>query len=297
VLFWHAENRLSGLIARLQRLPQDSQVYELSWLGYVMDVNLQIRLKATLELDSPAVTTLQVEAQEIAGAQHIESSSLTIEPCAESALFVDVYGNPCRRLRLDAGEVFVEYAANVAIPYARVPHIHAIETDVMNLPPEVLHYLMPSRYCPSDRMSNLAYAEFGATAPGFARVHAICSWINQNIIYTCGGSTTSTTAFDTVGERIGVCRDFAHLGVALCRAMNIPARYVSGYCLEIEPPDLHAFFQAYVDGRWVSFDATAVQERPALITIATGRDAVDCAWCSFFGTGRVKELAVEVTEG
>ena len=264
--------------------------------GIVMNVNLQVRLKATLELDAPAVTTLQVEVQEIAGAQHVESSILTIEPYAESAPFVDVYGNPCRRVRLEAGDVVVEYAATVAIPDVRAPLIQAVDTDVMTLAPEVLHYLMPSRYCPSDRMSNLAYAEFGATAHGFARVHAICSWINQHIIYTSGASTTSTTAFDTVGERIGVCRDFAHLGVALCRAMNIPARYVSGYCLEIKPPDLHAFFQAYVDGRWVSFDATAIQRRPALITIATGRDAVDCAWCSFFGTGRVKDLAVEVTE-
>ena len=257
---------------------------------------VRIDLRAALELYSPAVTTLQIEAREIAGAQQVESSNLTIEPYAAAEPFLDVFGNPCRRVRCGAGDVVVEYTATVAIPNARAPLIHAVDTDVMALPPEVLHFLMPSRYCPSDRMANFAYAEFGSTAPGFARVHAICSWINQHILYTFGASTTATTAFDTVGERIGVCRDFAHLGIALCRAMNIPARYVSGYCLGLKPPDLHAFFQAYIDGRWVSFDATDVQPRPALVTIATGRDAVDCAWCSFFGTGRTKELEVKVTE-
>ncbi|HEY3332650.1 MAG TPA: transglutaminase family protein [Capsulimonadaceae bacterium] len=259
-------------------------------------MKLNIHLKATLELSAPAPTVLQIEAANIEGVQHIESAELYITPYADSQPFRDIYDNPCRRVLLPAGEVIVEYKALVTIPDSRSPLVQAVDTDVMTLPPDIMHYLLPSRYCPSDRMENLAYEEFGNTNPGFARVQAISSWINQHVKYQYGTSTTATTAFDTVAERVGVCRDFAHLGIALCRAMNIPARYVSGYCLELDPPDLHAFFQAYLDGRWVTFDATEVQARPALVTVATGRDAVDCAWCSFFGPGTTTTLEVNVSE-
>jgi transglutaminase-like putative cysteine protease len=194
------------------------------------------------------------------------------------------------------GEVTIRYTANVDIVEHREPMIHAAETNVLQLPPEVLPYLLPSRYCPSDRLSHLAASEFGRTAPGYARVQTICDWINEHITYQYGVSTNATTAFETVTERMGVCRDFAHLGISMCRALNIPARYVSGYCLELAPQDFHAFFQAYLDGRWVTFDATEMQPRPALVTVAMGRDAADCAWCTFFGQGTTRSLWVSVTD-
>ena len=114
--------------------------------------------------------------------------------------------------------------------------------------------------------------------------------------YQYGTSDSGTSAYDTATQRIGVCRDFAHLGIAFCRALNVPARYVSGYCLGLEPPDFHAYFQAWLDGRWVSFDATERQPRPALVQIAVGRDAADCAWATFYGFGETKSLSVEITE-
>ena len=114
--------------------------------------------------------------------------------------------------------------------------------------------------------------------------------------YEYGTSDSGTSAYDTATQRIGVCRDFAHLGIAFCRALCIPARYVSGYCLGLEPPDFHAYFQAYLDGRWVSFDATELQPRPALVQVAIGRDAADCAWSTFYGSGDTVSLSVNVQE-
>ena len=137
---------------------------------------------------------------------------------------------------------------------------------------------------------------FGGAAPGFARVSAICDWINAHVTYQYGTSDAGTSAYDTAIQRIGVCRDFAHLGIAFCRALNIPARYVSGYCLGLDPPDFHAYFEAYLDGCWAAFDPTAPSLRPALVQVAVGRDAADCAWCTFYGYGETKFLSVEVTK-
>ena len=190
----------------------------------------------------------------------------------------------------------VEYRAVVTQPDTRYPLLKPYEADALHLPTDTLLYTLPSRYCQSDKLVALAADLFGEVAPGFARVQTICDWINVHITYQYGVSDTGTSAYDTAAQRIGVCRDFAHLGIAFCRALNIPARYVSGYCLGLTPPDFHAYFQAFLDGRWVSFDATECQPRPSLIQIAAGRDAADCAWCTFYGCGETKSLSVEVEE-
>jgi len=196
---------------------------------------------------------------------------------------------------LPAGDVTMEYSATIDVDESRGPMVQDVGSNPLNIPPNILHYLLPSRYCESDRLGQMAISEFGRTKPGFARVQTICDWINQHVLYSYNFSNASTTACDTALERIGVCRDYAHLAIAFCRAMGIPARYVSGYCLELDPPDFHAFFQAWLDGRWVSFDATEMQPRPALVTVSTGRDAADCAWCTFFGNGVTKSLEVSVS--
>jgi len=259
-------------------------------------LKLNIHVIADLILLEATPTTMQIEAAELAGAQTVEKSVLTITPFAPAEPFQDFYGNPCRRLLMPKGDVRVEYTVTVTQPDARFPLLKPIEDDALHLPTDALLYTLPSRYCQSDKLVAMASDMFGEVAPGFARVQTISNWINEHVTYQYGTSDSGTSAYDTATQRIGVCRDFAHLGIAFCRALNIPARYVSGYCLGLEPPDFHAYFQAWLDGRWVSFDATERQPRPALVQIAIGRDAADCAWTTFYGYGETKYLSVDIRE-
>ena len=259
-------------------------------------MRLSIHVIADLALPAPTPTTLQIEAAHLEGTQTLERSALSVTPFAAAEPFADFYGNPCRRLLMPAGEVRLEYTAAALLPDTRFPLLKPYEADALHLPTDTLLYTLPSRYCQSDRLGAMATDLFGEAAPGYARVQTICAWINAHITYQYGTSDAGTSAYDTATQRLGVCRDFAHLAIAFCRALNIPARYVSGYCLGLDPPDFHAYFQAFLDGRWVSFDATERQPRPALVQIAIGRDAADCAWATFYGFGETKWLSVEVSE-
>lgn len=259
-------------------------------------MKLSLHMIADLAVSEATPTTLQIEAAQISGAQTVENAVLTITPFAAAEPFLDFYGNPCRRFLMPAGDTQIEYTAAVTLPDTRFPRLLPFEADALHLPTDTLLYTLPSRYCQSDRLALMATDLFGEALPGFARVQAICEWINKHITYQYGTSDAGTSAYDTAAQRIGVCRDFAHLGIAFCRALNIPARYVSGYCLGLTPPDFHAYFQAFLDGRWVSFDATERRPRPALVQIAVGRDAADCAWSTFYGYGETKFLSVKVSE-
>lgn len=259
-------------------------------------MKLGIHVQTTLTLPESTPALLQIEAAYLGEPQTVEEATLTITPFAAVEPFADFYGNPCRRLRLPEGDVQIEYRATVTQPDLRFPLLKPVEADALHLSTDTLLYTLPSRYCQSDKLAVLAEDTFGDVAPGFARVQTICNWINEHVTYQYSTSVSGTSAYDTVTQRIGVCRDFAHLGIAFCRALNIPARYVSGYCLGLEPLDFHAYFQAFLDGRWVAFDATERQPRPALIQIAIGRDAADCAWSTFYGRGETKTLSVEVKE-
>ncbi len=206
-------------------------------------LKLSVHVIADLVLPVPTPTTLQIEAAQVAGVQAVESPALTVAPFAEAEPFLDFYGNPCRRLMMVAGDVRLEYAATVTLPDAPSPPAEkaheaggAHEADALHLPTDALLYTLPSRYCQSDKMVAMAQDMFGDVAPGFARVQTVCDWINAHITYQYGVSDAGTSAYDTAAQRIGVCRDFAHLGIAFCRALNIPARYVSGYCLGLAPP-------------------------------------------------------------
>jgi transglutaminase-like putative cysteine protease len=143
---------------------------------------------------------------------------------------------------------------------------------------------MPTRYCESDLLGHAAQKLFGALPPGHARVQAIVDWIHENVDYQLGSSQATTTAMEVFVQRAGVCRDFAHLGVTFCRALNIPARLVVGYArFDAPPPDFHAVFEAFLGGRWVLFDATKMSPLDEMIRIATGRDAKDVAFATIFG--------------
>ena len=194
------------------------------------------------------------------------------------------------RINAPAGSLNISYRAIVETTHDYSDPSQIIEVDPANLPLDILHYLYPSRYCQSDVLFRLAEAEFGNLVPGYARVTAICNWIYARITYLSGSSDSFTSASDTVLERVGVCRDFAHLGIALCRALNIPARFVSGYAYGLNPPDFHAWFEAYLGDRWYLFDPTRLSPQNGLVRVGTGRDAADAAFATIFGAVQMTQM-------
>jgi transglutaminase-like putative cysteine protease len=216
--------------------------------------------------------------------QQVLSESLVVTP----PLPVHVYADPTvhhrfLRLHADAGVVELRYRARVQRSPV-LPDPTANEVAIADLPDELMHNLMPSRYCESDHLSRAAQKLFGGVPPGLGRVQAVTDWIHENIEYQLGSSQATTTARDVFVQRAGVCRDFAHLGVTFCRALNIPARLVVGYArFDDPPPDFHAVFEAFVGGQWVMFDATRMSPLDELVRIAVGRDAKDVAFATIFG--------------
>lgn len=201
-----------------------------------------------------------------------------------------VYGNRVLRLKAGPGPLQVSYAATVDIVHALEDPLTVAETPVDALPVDVLPYILGSRYCPSDRLVQFAHTEFGRLPPGYARVEAIRAWVQSRTRFTLGCSTPATTALDTLTEQRGVCRDFAHLMIALCRAINVPARFVTGLDYGADPalgpPDFHAYVEAWLGGRWYLFDPTGISPVTGLVRLGTGRDAADVAFCTSFGSVR-----------
>jgi transglutaminase-like putative cysteine protease len=177
----------------------------------------------------------------------------------------------------------LRYKARV-LRMPRPVDVSAQEMAIADLPDSLMHNLMPSRYCESDHLSHAAQKLFGGLPPGHARVEAIVDWIYTHVDYQIGSSQATTTARDVFVQRAGVCRDFAHLAVTFCRALNIPARLVVGYArFDEPPPDFHAVFEAYLGGEWVMFDATRMSPVDEMVRIASGRDAKDVAFATIFG--------------
>ncbi|MDQ0573185.1 transglutaminase-like putative cysteine protease [Variovorax paradoxus] len=235
------------------------------------------------EVHAPAHMLLNIEAAQ-AGSQAVISEALVIEPPTEVQVYCDESsGN--RFVRFDArpGPLKISYKASVQRRQIDVP-LDLAEVPVNLVPNEILHYMMPTRYCESDLMSRCAQQLFGDLPPGIGRVQAIVDWIHDSITYEPGSSDSTTTAREVFVARAGVCRDFAHLGITFCRALNIPARLVVGYVWFDEPPqDFHAVFEAWLGDRWVLFDATRMAPVDRLVRVGTGRDAKDVAFCTIFG--------------
>ena len=228
--------------------------------------------------------------------QWIMREEYSLNPHVPVAEYMDAFGNLCQRLVVPPGPFVVRSSCTVDVADEIDVEMSAGFVPVQTVPESYLQYLLPSRYCQSDLLNATAVSIVGKAAPGYPQVEAIRAWIKKNVRYQYGTSTASTSALDTVKSRVGVCRDFSHLGMALCRSLNIPARMVVGFMKDLEPMDLHAWFEAYVGGRWYSFDAT--QERPMgnRITVAYGRDATDVALASTYGLMELKSMAVSVAE-
>jgi transglutaminase-like putative cysteine protease len=196
------------------------------------------------------------------------------------------------RLNVEPCDLQIQYRATVELRPEIYDTPGIIETGYSQLPNEVLPYLNPSRYCESDRLTHFALRMFGNAEPGFSRVTAICDWINNNLDYQPGSTGESTSACDVLIQRVGVCRDYAHLAIALCRALCIPARYISGYAVALQPPDFHGFVEAYLGARWYLFDATRMAPVEGFVRIGTGRDAADASFATIIGEATLTYIAV-----
>ena len=183
----------------------------------------------------------------------------------------------------DQKNISISYKAVVDNYYTETNHDGQVTATVSALPADVLPYLYPSRYCQSDKLFRFANSKFGYLINPFLKVLAVTDWIYYNVEYLSGSTDAQTSAYDTVTELAGVCRDFAHLGIALCRALGIPARYFTGYAYQLVPQDFHACFEAFIGNEWVIFDATKLVPLNGLVKISTGRDAADNSVASIFG--------------
>ena len=206
-------------------------------------------------------------------------------------------GNRYLRLHAGPGPLDVRYAATVDITHHRADPATLEEVPVRALPQEVMGYILPSRYCQSDRLLRLATNEFGALPQGHSRVQAICEWVRRHVAFTSNTSNFNTSAVDTLIEQVGVCRDFAHLMIALCRAVNIPARFATGtdYGADpaLGPPDFHAYVEAYLGGRWYLFDPSGTAIPMGMLRFGTGRDAADVAFATMFGGVRAQAPVIQ----
>ena len=228
----------------------------------------------------------------------VTSERLSIAPSVKVRSFTDERcGN--RFIRLDApkGLLTVNYHVDVELMMPPVA-LYLDEALVTNVPDDALRYLLPSRYCGSDVLSRAAQQLFGDLPHGLSRVRAIEAWIFESVQYLPGSSNSLTTAQDIFIQRMGVCRDFAHLGIAFCRALNIPARLVVGYVNFEDPPqDFHALFEAWLGNQWVLFDATRLAPTERLVRVGTGRDAKDVAFATIFGGVQMVRKELRVLEG
>jgi len=204
--------------------------------------------------------------------------------------YVDHYGNRCERFDLSSGDSRIVYEAQVLLTHpADVVDAEGAEVPVALLPDEVLSFVMPSRFCLPDELGHEAWQRFGELEPGWGRVQAIVDYVHEQLQFVPGASNPWTTAADAYRAGEGVCRDFAHLAITFCRALNIPARYVFGYIPDIDVPDtgeamdFAAWFEVYLDGRWYTFDARNNRPRVGRVVVGRGRDAIDVALITSFG--------------
>ena len=247
--------------------------------GKTFDIDCQL----SYQLNGPSDFLFQIHVLNGMD-QQVLSESLVVTPNVPSHIYADPsIGHRFLRLHADAGPLSLHYQARVRRTPVPVD-TNAAEVPIAQLPDALMHNLNPTRYCESDHLGQAAQEMFAGLPHGYARVQGVVDWIHANIEYRVGSSQATTTARDVFVQRAGVCRDFAHLGVTFCRALNIPARLVVGYAeFDEPPPDFHAVFEVYLGGRWVLFDATRMSPLDELVRIAVGRDAKDVAFATIFG--------------
>jgi len=257
-----------------------------------------IRLKFDIELGyeiagSASDFIFNIHAAQTAH-QSVVNEQLYLSQPVTPVIYTDLtFGTRYMRLQAAPGPLTVRYDATVDISHYFESPENLAEVPISQLPSQVLPYIYPSRYCQSDRLGKLATWEFAHFQPGYPRVQAIQDWVRRRTSFLSGSSNSNTSATDTLIEQAGICRDFAHLMIALCRAMNIPARFVTGIDYGADPilgpTDFHAFVEVFLSKRWYSFDPSGISPPMGLVRLGTGRDAADASFATVFGS--VKSIA------
>ncbi|HEY2427974.1 MAG TPA: transglutaminase family protein [Acidimicrobiales bacterium] len=263
-----------------------------------MVLSLRVGCSFTWKAEIPTAAVVQVEPR-LDRSAILQQDEWTIMPSVPTRAYWDGFGNRCRRMTLPAGETTVSYDARVTVDGV-VDAVDQTATEVAaeDLPDETLVYTLPSRFCPSDIIADEAWNRFGGLAPGYGRVQAICDFVHDHLKWTPGTTTATSSALDVLQSGVGVCRDFAHLAVTLCRAFNIPARYAFGYLPDIgvpipdAPMDFCAWIEVFLGGRWFTFDPRNNEQRSGRVLIGIGRDALDVAMFTTFGGPELLDMTV-----
>ena len=231
--------------------------------------------------------------------QALFADRLTVNPYIPLGEYRDAWGNAINRWELPPGRTVITDDALIGVPQETDDwNRRKFSTPIVDLPAEAVRCLLPSRYCDSDKVQAFASSQFGWIINGMDRVIAINNWVHHNIRYVTGSGRYDISASEILARGYGVCRDFAHVAIALCRAVNIPARYVTGHLPDIgvwdpgTPMDFHAYSEVYLDGEWCAFDARYNVPRTGRVKIAHGLDAADCAFAMTFGDARLASIQV-----
>ncbi len=261
---------------------------------------MRISIGYRLRFQVPAPTPMLLQLQVYPGRyRFIHPERLEFSPPTASELFSDEFGNASRRLVAPAGTFQISNQAVVeASEEWDAVDWQAVQHPIDTLPLELFRYLAASRYCEIDRLAEFAWKQFGSGPTGYLRVHAVCAFVHQHLTFGYAFARATKSAFEAFNERQGVCRDFAHLAITLCRCLGIPARYATGYLGDIgvppdpAPMDFSAWFEAYLSGTWFTFDARHHAPRLGRIVMAYGRDAADTALTTSFGATTLTEFTV-----
>jgi transglutaminase-like putative cysteine protease len=262
---------------------------------------MMLRLGYDIQFEIPSsvamVALLHVHPSRVADLR--VPDELRVEPGTQVQSFIDSFGNRCSRFVAQQGTLRLSNSTLLQDPgFADPVNFNARELPVQEMPTHILEYLLNSRYCEVDRFSTIAAELFGGVTPGWGRVQAICDWVHEKVSFGYQYARPTKTALDVFAERFGVCRDFQHLAVTLCRALHIPARYATGYLGDIRVPaapspmDFSAWFEVYLEDRWWTFDARHNYPRFGRVLMATGRDASDVAITTSFGMANLTSFTV-----
>lgn len=251
-------------------------------IGYTLDLHYDVAGPADFIFNIHAARSAQ---------QRVLAEAVVVDP--DVVWRVDTepsFGNRLLRMRADPGKLDVRYVGTVEVAHYMAEPERVVAGPIADLPPEVIRFMWPSRYCQTDQVQQLAWHEFGNMAPGYGQVDAVCQWVRSRIEFRVGTSTIETSALETLENGTGVCRDFAHVTIALLRSLNYPARFVTGVDYGapegLGPPDFHAYVEAFIGARWWLCDATGISPLTGLIRIGTGRDAADVSFATMFGNVR-----------
>jgi transglutaminase-like putative cysteine protease len=252
---------------------------------------------------APTTMTLLLSTHPSRASSLRERDQIRADPAVRIEEFIDCFGNRCSRLLAPAGTLRLwnnTLVEDSGEPDPVAPG--AVQQTLDSLPHDVLPFLLGSRYCEVDRLSDIAWNLFGQTPLGWARVQAVCNWVHNNVQFGYQYARETRTAFDTFNERLGVCRDFNHLALTFCRCLNIPARYATGYLGDIgvpvspSPMDFSAWFEVFLGGRWYTFDARHNTPRIGRVLMARGRDATDAAITTSFGPTSLRQFKIWTDE-